>query len=119
MAITKGGDEFVHTFFKIEDHLISFLEFRGQALVDHFGKGGDHGIVRLIGHVFFFGWWVGKLRGNQRWKGLNEGWVDFRGGMDESFDCKRKLPGLLRCCCWWIKDDLGCKPVGLNWTIQR
>ena len=58
MAITKGGDEFVHTFFKIEDHLISFLEFRGQALVDHFGKGGDHGIVRLIGHVFFLdgGW---------------------------------------------------------------
>ena len=48
MAITKGGDEFVHTFFKIEDHLISFLEFRGQALVDHFGEGGDHGIVRLI-----------------------------------------------------------------------
>jgi hypothetical protein len=91
MAITKGGDEFVHTFFKIEDHLISFLEFRGQALVDHFGKGGDHGIVRLIGHVFF--WTVGgddRNGGNQRWKGLKEGWVDFRGGMDESFDCNKE-----------------------------
>ena len=28
--------------------------------------------------------------GNQRWKGLKEGWVDFRGGMDESFDCKKE-----------------------------